>query len=189
MVEILEYYLYVECGDVKKIALMQSPPTFTAPFPRYKISPIFPVLMQHAPHLPDFNSRTWVGAFFFTKSFKVIGELLNDLDFKFHSDLWFSHGLAGLIVITEDEALIKLVKAYQLASQRASEIWKCEKHEIVHFETVLAPPQEYDSNKFQLNDVSSLNSDDRFVFQEFRNTFAKAVFLSAQYSPRLLPKL
>jgi hypothetical protein len=97
-------------------------------------SPIFPVDSSFSPP-EDLNPTCYILFSFPQKPFSVIGKLcakLND-ERKIRS-LWFSHGLASLLVISKEKALVDAVNEVIADQIVASEIWEVVDGELLSTE-------------------------------------------------------
>src|SRR5262245_46115097 len=81
-----------------------------SPTTNYRVSPIFPVLPGES-KVPPAGADYYVGFLFFEDPSFTIGKLIAKLPKPVQKGLWFSHGLASVILFTTDHKDFALAKA------------------------------------------------------------------------------
>lgn len=154
----------------------------------YRSSPIFALSPNEAVE-PDFSTASYIYFFFVEHPFKALGELFADLDPVIQKHIWFSYGLASLLLIAyEEDYPAEVIKTIQ-AHISGFEIWEITTHSPKIKDGKYPTPIEYDSDKFAISNKPKLDSycleilDD--ISQELHNTLA----LAARYNPFLLKLL
>lgn len=152
----------------------------------YRVSPIFPILPGE-PISPDFEGAASVGLFFFDRPFAVIGLLLNELPADQAAQVWFSLGLASVVVVTRDADLLGTIASVCSEELRAFETWDVSNGTITGTEArYFATPAPVPSELYTLGDYSRLSPDVRGVLDEFAICLHAAVTRAAQYLPQEL---
>jgi hypothetical protein len=153
---------------------------------RYRISPIFPILITQSEQ-PEFKGSHYVGFFFYQHAFQALGHLLNNILPERHKEIWFSHGLASIIIFSHDLDFLQSIKKIYKQGLRAFELWSLKDNSIVKINTWRCKPNKFDPSLLFLRDYSSLNSDLCHLLDEFQNLLNSAVLRSSQYIPTQLP--
>jgi len=149
------------------------------------MSPIFPVLPNES-EIPDLSKHFYIGFFTFRGAFAAIGELLAVLPTDQQTKMWFSHGLASLIVFASDEGVFEQIRTEQRERLRAWETWTVRKNVLTHVDTWLCDPEKVDPSEFHVGDPVGLPADVRGILVECRSCLATAVSRAAQYLPSQL---
>lgn len=150
-----------------------------------RLSPIFPCAPEKM-IIPDLKANLYVGFFFYQKAFSILGYLLKQLSDEEQGKVWFSHGLASIIVLSEKKELINKVKDFYTIELRAYEIWTIKKHILEKTEPWLCDLTNFDKTIFEIIDYSKLPYDLFMILEQFKNSMKTAISKSAQYIPSQL---
>jgi hypothetical protein len=176
--------LYVHrSADGKLTIQLKAQPSDDLPDPStyYRVSPIFRVWPDLAGEV-DFSGEIVFAFYILDSAYRVISEIGARLPTA-KPFLWFSHGLASVILISPDPSLISdvdlLVSDYQIASEK----WKVTDGVIGETELSFADPPVVDLPDFAITDYSSLPEDVCTIVREFNHSLNKAVWLSRLFMP------
>jgi len=144
----------------------------------YRVSPLFSV----APDPFEPTGTFLVGFIFVEHAFHDIGWLLNELPQNHHNKLWFSHGLASVIVLCEEEIVIDEVMNILHDRIRAFEIWESTPALKLKGAKVCSP-EPYDTSLLEIPVADGLTADVKYALQEFSHSVKAAMHRAAQYAP------
>ena len=144
-----------------------------------RVSPIFPVESSEAV-LPRQSERYTIGFFSADNPFQVVAKLRAQVGEGLLSQLWYSHGYANLLVITESETLVGDVLAGIRNDLRAAEIWIIEDGKITEhwYTNYQIPTSDVDT---VLPSYRVLPVSIRFVVDEFSRSVEHARRLAGLY--------
>lgn len=151
-----------------------------------RVSPVFAVVPQSAT-LPDLNNGSYVGFFTVENPFQTIGELYGQLSTSEASNLWFTYGIASLVVFEQDTSQLSRIKELITERVRAFERWSVQNHEVSFEEAWLAPTAIVDSNRFRIEySADELDADTALLLQDIQLGLSSLVSCSSQHAPILL---
>ncbi len=183
-----EAHLYVHRSAEGKLTVqLTAQPSDDLPDPStyYRVSPIFRVWPDLAGEV-DFSGEVVFAFYILDNAYRVISEISARLP-RVRPFLWFSHGLASVIVISPEPSLISEVDMLVTNHQIASEKWKVTDGLIGQPELSFPPdPPAVDLPDFAVADYSSLPEDVCTIVREFNHSLNKAVWLSRLFMPREL---
>lgn len=152
----------------------------SVPYEDLRISPIFPVSQTIPPLTPDLTSCYIL--FLFPKvTFSTIGRLCGRLNDERINNLYFTHGLASLVVIATDKAILSEISDIVRSEVSASECWTIRDGVISESPEIVFPistiPQVI------LPDFSVLPVDVQALLTEYSSVMRAAVVRASQYLP------
>jgi hypothetical protein len=149
---------------------------------RYRISPIFPVIPKLI-SLPEFKGSHFVGFFFYQHAFQALGYLLNQIIPENHERIWFSHGLASILMFSQELDTLCKVSSLYSKGLRGYEIWTLQDNLIIEKKFWHCKPTTYDPSLYSLIEYNLLSADLCHILDEFQNSINAAITRSAQYIP------
>lgn len=151
----------------------------------YRISPIFPVLPKNC-KVPSNNESFYVGLYCFQDASRLVSTLLSRIPKERQSDIWFSHGIASIIIFSKDKEHLRKVSEIHKEKLRAFECWAVEKGtvEVIKDMLTLAPPPLIEPPFSPVVNYSVLPSDIQVIIEEVLHSLNAAVGLASQYLPR-----
>jgi hypothetical protein len=158
------------------VVLTDSLDSYVSPF---RSSPLFPVDPSLS-IIPNSSTRYKILFCFPRSPFSTIGRLVAQLNDERVGHLWFSHGLASLVVITELETVISDVKTAIGSELTGFEEWTVEDGFIVDSDIFL---KKYEVPDLPIIDISELPSDIRALFDEYYCSIRIAVIRASAYLP------
>ncbi|MFL5381068.1 MAG: hypothetical protein ACJ8GN_00955 [Longimicrobiaceae bacterium] len=151
----------------------------------YRVSPIFRVWPDLAGEV-NFSAEVVFAFYILDSAYRVISEIGARLP-RVKPFLWFSHGLASVIVISPEPSLIWEVDELVSRHQIASEKWRVVDGALIEDPILSFPdPPVVTSADFSITDYSSLPEDVCTIVREFNHSLNKAVWLSRLFMPREL---
>jgi hypothetical protein len=156
-----------------------------SPSKNYRVSPVYPVLPKEA-KTPAAKSRFFVGFFCFEDPAFVLGRILGKVPKSVHAGLWFSHGLASIIVFANEEEDLAPVTAAVPEKLRAMEIWEVKEEHVNTRAPVLQPSAAIDKLVFAIRSPLKLDSETQILVNELRHCLNTAVARAAQFLPSSL---
>lgn len=158
----------------------------------YRISPIFPVEPANVA-LVDLAAEAHLGFFCCLRPFSAIGHLLARFGnqttvrgTRLSAHLWYSHGLAALVVIAPERELIERAREELGENCTAHEVWTVSNHCLVKQTHSVQVPASYE---VAMADYSQLSAELVNDIDEFRGCIATALHRCAIYAGDLLPVL
>lgn len=177
--------LYVHRSAEGKLTVqLKAQPSDDLPDPStyYRVSPIFRVWPDLAGEV-DFSGEVVFAFYALDSAYRVISEIGARLP-RVKPYLWFSHGLASVIVVSSDPSMVSEVDVVVADHHIASEKWKVVDGVIGQPELSFADPPAVDLTDFMVADYSSLPEDVCTIVREFNHSLNKAVWLSRLFMPR-----
>lgn len=172
-----------EVGHKKKVFLHREPPFFLS-ISNSRVSPIFPIGCVHIENLP---TESFICFCFLRNPQSAIGRLiaiLNNDDKK--GELWFSHGLASLIIISSIKDNVDNCLNILKDSLSAYEIWTvCDSNVI---DIILSYPTETPPD-IEFPDICGLDPDVQALLHEYYFCITSLLSRAAQYHPQLVNTL
>lgn len=111
-------------GQHRKVFIINDAASLgTLPSNDIRISPIFPVSSTRPPVVPDLTANCYILFLFPKVPFSTIGRLCGILNDERLNHLWFSHGLASLLIINNDKIIIDEIRELVKDDISASELW------------------------------------------------------------------
>ena len=155
-------------GTSKIVTLSESSSAEQHQTPEYRTSPIFPVNPESQP--PDLGSGDFFLCFvFLSHPFSSIGKLVAKLNDERIASLWFSHGLASLIIISDTKSHVEEIIYLLNDEMLGHEIWGVRDNRIIDVE---CHEPSVASKPFSLPDYSSLATDVVSLVVEYQHSFA-----------------
>ena len=152
----------------------------------YRVSPIWPAVPDEA-KLPPANIQDYfVGFFFFEDPSLAIGKLIAKIPKSSHKNLWFSCGLASVLLITSERQEFDAVLAADPDKLRGIEVWRVSKGRIVTEKPELKAPAKINSSICSIADCVALDSETQIVVNELRHCLNTAVARAALFLPSSL---
>lgn len=130
----------------------------------------------------DLPQVAYVAFFYHPKAFEAISGL-PELGRK---GIWFSQGLASIILVTSSVKDIEKLKTRWEGELRALETWTVASSKITKIHTWKCPPVSFDREKFDITEVDGLDVDTLQLIRQIKLGLADIVILAAQYTPWLL---
>lgn len=180
-----EARLFVHRTPEGKLTVRLEPtsPSYPPPSPSsyYRVSPIFkarPELMGDIDHAGEVTFAFYI----LDRAYRVVSEL-NARARQVMPYLWFSHGLASIIVISGDTSVIDAVDAVVAPWQIASEKWIVLGGEVAKQTPMFPEMPPLELRDYDVVDYSTLPEDQCTIVQEFVHSLNKAVWLSNLFMP------
>jgi len=149
----------------------------------YRSSPIFP-LIQPSTSI-NLTGNNFIVFLYYEHAFAVLGKILSELPEAIHKKIWFSHGLASILIFTENLDDIEIITSNS-PEIRAEEIWRVSDSNLHDYNFELYAQASINPADYKLRDYSGLNSDLKFVLNEFSHCLTAATTRAAQYMPNQL---
>lgn len=182
-------YLIVEFDGVPRVHLSEGGAESVFPkensLNQYRASPVFPVDPKVST-APDLEGEGYIGFYFLTRAFSTIGRILTRIPENSRQGLWFSHGLASLIVFSKDYQILSDIRSYCGDVLRGFESWTVNGAAVSSKDAWLCPPQAIQREQFILPDFGDLEPDHRDVLIELQTCIMTAAARAAQYAPSQL---
>ena len=151
----------------------------------YRCSPIFPV--NSAFDEPNFNNSN-IYFYCFESAFAVLGRLCDIGSSDLVANLWYSIGLASIILITNNPLLNDELLSKAPHPPRSRETWEIVADHVTKINYCLSPSGAYDPDSFRVPPYSSLPPAERSVIDEFVANIAFIVPKVAAHLPSELDK-
>ena len=151
---------------------------------QYRISPIFAVIPKEA-ILPDAKGNGFVTFFFYEQAFLRSAQLINSLPPESQKGLWFSHGLASVILFSPDLEAAARVRKEHHEGLRAVEVWRVADSRITVVDQWLCP-FEIDPTAYSLVKWDGLDPDLSSLIHELQHSLNRAANQAAQFIPSQL---
>jgi len=151
----------------------------------YRISPIFPVHPDEAV-LPKLGGSQYIGFFFYEQAFCQLGKIVNSVASKFQKDMWFTHGLASIVIFGKNKSDIETIRKDNSKGLRAFELWHVKDHKIRVVKKWLCRPTKVYMEKYCLINFQVLPPDIVDMLTELQHCIYKAVALAEQFIPTQL---
>lgn len=151
-----------------------------------RVSPIFPAVPGEA-QPPALEGDVWIGFFVFAKPLHAIARLIRPVDpsvSRYH--VWFSHGLASVIVFASSAAdLDSVISSAGESGFSAVETWHVIQNRLQTADSRIfaAERAALEPDRFSIGTYGHLSHDTRVLLDEFAMCLHTAARLSAQYSP------
>ena len=149
---------------------------------RYRTSPIFPVMPGEG-RTPQPDEDYFIGFFCFEGAFSVIGRLLGEIPRDLQSGMWFSNGLASLVLFSKDVSIIEQVRTTHGPELRAYEMWSVTKGRVASKDLWVAAPAAIPSPMPRVTNYSALPREQVLILDELTAALNVAIERSAQYMP------
>lgn len=146
----------------------------------FRTSPIFPLLTDFVK--PDLNS-CHIYFYCFDPAFPVLGRLLNVGSEKLKKRLWYTIGLASILLITEDPLLDAELLELARSDPRAVEVWTVEDANIAEVSCKLDSEKQYDPESLKIESYENLPVTERAIVDEFVAHIALIVPKVAVHAP------
>lgn len=159
-----------------------------APATEYRVSPIFPVVPGEG-RTPDRGDEYFIGFFCSESPFPLIGRLLGEVPRENQQGLWFSHGLASLVLFAPTRASIDTIQRKHEQELRAFELWHVVRGEACSEQCWLSSPEPIPEDLPKLHAYSDLPPEQVLILDELSTAFNVAIEKSAQYMPSKLASL
>jgi len=153
----------------------------------FRCSPVYALWPQEV-SLPDAQSF-YVAFFYYGQAFTQIGELVTSLAPELQPYIWFSHGLASIVVMCNDRKTIEAIRSIRSESLRAIEIWHIDDNIVEPIEIWTKPVQSSESVKFQFTKHPNLEFDTEVVVDSLQLSINRAAARASYLAPELLPFL
>lgn len=149
----------------------------------YRASPIFPFRDNY---IKPSSKSCSLYFYCFDNAFQVLGRLQAVGSDALTRRLWFTIGIASIVLITEDPKLSEELLKKAPTSPRSIEAWHVEKAIISNVECTHQSPQEYDPKLFQLDNYNMLPVTSRAIIDEFVSNIAIIVPKVSMHIPNEL---
>lgn len=132
----------------------------------FRTSPIFPLLPDQG--CPNLKEGTFYIFFYeYDPAFTVLGRAQSIGSDKLKESLWYTTGLASIVLITEDLALNEELSGLARSDLRAREMWTVKNGSINDIKCYLARKKYYDPESLKVVGYGSLPVATRAIVDEF----------------------
>lgn len=155
----------------------------------FKSSPIFPVSPKVL-RPPRFNKSFYIGFFYPKNTAHLIFQILHNTKKNKLNQLWFSHGLASLIIFANEKNLIIDIWNKYQEKLHGYEIWTIKDNKIIDKDSIVnekTASVKNDRIKYYMGRLKKYNLP--YIIDEYYLISRKAIELSAQYAPVFLEEL
>ena len=146
----------------------------------FRTSPIFPLRQDFVK--PDLSS-CYFYFYFFDPAFPVLGRLLNIGSDKLTKRLWYTIGLASILLITEDPELNKELLGLAPFPPRDVEFWTVKDSNIAQVSCEFTGEKQYHPEKLKVCSYEGLPVTARAIVDEFVATISLIVPKVAMHMP------
>jgi len=153
---------------------------------KYRCSPIFPIYPEDC-RVPDPRKPYRVGFYCFPNPFSIIGRLYALVPPEEQSGLWFSHGLAPLVVFCDSATSLERIRDHFAAEVRAYEWWSVtpaqDGGEVSVDRWEVKPPELTPGRFPEIRDYSDLPPDAQAVLDDLVHSLNSATMKACTYMP------
>jgi hypothetical protein len=127
-----------------------------------------------------------VAFFFYEDPGLVLGKFIADLPVEVQNRVWFSHGLASIILFTTKNEEIESIRKIESHRFRGVEIWKIEDGKIKSQTHELVSTNSKSDKRFEIADTISFPAETHTIVTELRHCLNTAVARAEQFLPSSL---